>query len=739
MFNGTARGVGRRLALLGVLVLVASLTPGGTGSAGGTGAATPRPEDSSADGRKVDARLAAKLASLGASETLAVSIWLDVADPPVSRSSGFIGSAAAAEEAVRTRLEQVQEYMAPRRQGVVDALSRMGVTPSVPVYAPAVFARLNNGQIEQLARRSDVATIYGPEQYGPFADDAGTTERVWPVWSSGNLGRGRSGNLGTTEIRPVVHEGDGVSDGNPYLNNATHGVFFWCPSVSSSCPSGKNIHDHPTIVAGEIAATHPLYRGIAPSVNAILSANFGSYSGSDFDTRAVNAFEWARTNGGDPFNMSWGTFCGGFQTFFSRYVDWAVRNLFATVVIAAGNHPSGCSSSTSDEKVAAPGVAWSAITVGNHEDDDSGFWSGDGMHSSSDWRNPDFATGMEKPEVAAVGTNIASTDAQGGDHLGFGWTGTSMSAPQVAGQVALMLARRPGQNQWPETNKAAVLVSAYHDIEGGLTDRSRDGVGAVVAKVSDDTYRLGRFVNDCDSACEPLEPSDFPRNYPVPLTAGTVVRIAIAWDSWSTGGSGSDTLGADINLRVFDPGGTLVASSLSAQNAWEMVEFTVPASGTYNVRASLASSESGWPGTFLGMAYSVRSLPNFCTTALTVPPGPPFSNVAGGTSAIDTANGTTFFDSYSGWGFGQSGRERVLKLNLTSTKDLLVSDTNATLDLHVLQFPNCAANPIVPTVLASGSDLALVNDAPPGTYYVVVDGRSGAVGTTTATVSVMGP
>lgn len=82
-----------------------------------------------------------------------------------------------------------------------------------------------------------------------------------------------------------------------------------------------------------------------------------------------------------------------------------------------------------------------------------------------------------------------------------------MAAPQVTGQIALMLSRQPGQNQWPATNKATVLVSAYHDIEGGLADRSRDGVGSIVISNSDDTYRLGRFANDCNASCLPLAPS----------------------------------------------------------------------------------------------------------------------------------------------------------------------------------------------------------------------------------------
>ena len=91
----------------------------------------------------------------------------------------------------------------------------------------------------------------------------------------------------------------------------------------------------------------------------------GSAPGADGAANLVDAFEWARGNGGDPTNMSWGSTCGGAQDFMSRYVDWAVRNLSATIVIAAGNHDGRCSDAAGDQKVSSPGIAWSVITVGS--------------------------------------------------------------------------------------------------------------------------------------------------------------------------------------------------------------------------------------------------------------------------------------------------------------------------------------------------------------------------------------
>jgi len=657
---------------------------------------------------KVDSGLAGRLSAMAPGQRTRVSIWLNAPNPPRDRSRGL-----------DARLQQVRQFMAPYREGVLGALARMGVPAHAPQYAPAVFAELTPGQIRSIAARADVDVVYGSANYSLANDDATTTERAHRVWAAGNLGFG-------TSSRPVVHEPDGVSDYNPYLNNTSHPVVFWCSAISSRCPAGKNIFTpanpagtHASSVAGVIASTHGQFRGIAPSSQLVISANSPDFD----DQNLVEAFEWARGNGGDPTNMSWGSTCpDGNQNFMSRYVDWAVGALGATFTISSGN-TRGCVSR--DLQVSAPGVAWGAITVGAIEDDNTGFWSGDGMSGFSRWQNPDFAPGMEKPEVVAVGQDRRTT-SDSGIATG-GVNGTSFSAPAVAGQVAQMLARRPAQNAWPETNKAAVLTSAYHDIVAG---QSQDGVGAVVMNHSDDTYRLGRFFNDLGNATA----GSFPKSYPISLTAGQVARVATAWDAWSTGGGGTNVLGGDIDLCVTrNDTGAVVACSLSVQNAWELVQFTAPVTGAYTVRLNLFSSAPGWPGTYLGTAWSVRALPTQCTGATLVPS-------SGATYNLQTnSTGGTFLDTYAGWAFNQSGRERVFQLNLATTKDISVTDTNANLDLHIVRFSTCSGVAATTTVLSNGANSAAVNNAPAGTYWILVDGRNGATGTTNVAIRVTGP
>jgi hypothetical protein len=678
---------------------------------------------------KLDARLAEKLAALGTVArpglTLPVSIWVRGGDGAPNRPTLGSSSVDAAQATVATRIEQMRQQTAASRQSVVDALARMGVQSQQADFSPVVFAKLTPAQIRAIAMHPDVVTIYGQEEYRLFSDKASTTQRAYSAWLAGNTGRNVS-------ARVVVHEPDGVADTNPYLNNLAHPVSYWCPRawVGTDCTLGKNFdaaNQHASEVAGTIASTHPLVRGMAPDVPLILSANSQEFN----DAKLIRAAEWGIASGGAVTNMSWGTICGGFQDVQSRWVDWATKNLWHTFVIAAGNHPAGCASATDDEKVSSPGLAWNAITVGSIADNSTGFWTGDAMSAFSDWRNPDFAPSMVKPEVVAVGQDVQTTDLSS-DWLtdAPGVNGTSFAAPMVAGQVAQIVARYPALGGWPEIVKATVLVSAFHDIETGI---DRDGLGAVVMNVGDTTARNGWSRGD-----GVLQAASFPWTYAnvINATAGQVIRVAMAWDSWSDG-SASDQLGADLDLVVKrgDTGAT-VCSSASTQNAWELCSFTAPVTGTYTIVANRFSSVTGWPGTYLGVAWGVQAKPNFCSAATTVA-------ATGGTFNVNTANGSTYFDSYPApaptW--NERGRERVYKLVLATTKDITATLTNPStdLDVFVVQAANCAADPQVPVAKGGGESSVFVDNAPAGTYYIVVDGYNGAVGSASMNVSVTGP
>jgi hypothetical protein len=447
---------------------------------------------------KLSRKLHQKLTSVESGRTdverngdIPVSVWLNIQAPRLARPNVPPEQAQAAFTAY---LNSLQQHLNTSRAGMLNEIRSLSGAGRAARYSPAVFARLKPAQIRRLERNPNIAAIYHNEENSLHSEDMGTTARSHRVWAGGgNLGAGLSSRL-------AVHESDGVHDGNPYLNNIRHPVIYFCADVNSLCPSGKNIGDHATEVAGVAMSTHPLYRGHAPNAQVILSANSQDLNDNSMN---VEAFEWAVGNGAGVVNLSWGETCpDGNQNFSSRYADWATANLFITQTISSGNDHPACPGNLT---VSPPGSAWTPITVGAHGDLNNGFWTGDFMSGFSRYVDPN--SGATKPEVVSVGEDVRTTDAQGGDWLTGGEIdGTSFASPSVAGIVLQMLSRQPGQRFWPETNKAAIITAALHDIEPGTT---RDGNGGVVATAADDTYRAGRFRNDANAAGLPLLPADF--------------------------------------------------------------------------------------------------------------------------------------------------------------------------------------------------------------------------------------
>ena len=109
------------------------------------------------------------------------------------------------------------------------------------------------------------------------------------------------------------------------------------------------------------------------------------------------------------------------------------------------------------------------------------------------------------------------------------------------------------------------------------------------------------------------------------------------------------------------------------------------------------------------------------------------------TQAVNTVNGGTYFDSVSGWGFNQSGREQLIRLVLPVARNVGLSDTNGSLDLHLIQLTGAGCNgnpPTYTTIMSTANGPATQTNLPAGTYYVLVDGRDGAVGSTTVSITI---
>jgi subtilisin family serine protease len=250
------------------------------------------------------------------------------------------------------------------------------------------------------------------------------------------------------------------------------------------------------------------------------------------------------------------------------------------VIASAGNWGTGVDAGT--WLVSSPGTSWNVLTVGGVNDGTGRLWydgscpcSGALWDEDPDWPfNPhgDF----NKPNVSAPAVNVETANGKRA-------SGTSIAAPIVAGIAAQLYARNPTTfRAWPEAMRAIIMASAHRRIplSGGGTSTDHEGVGTVHALWAHRVYgnpTYGGWTKGTMAKGERVSKT-------FSVKAGQKVRIALAWDSHTTGTMFDRTnrLQADLDLVVTYPGGT--KKSLSYDNANEFVSFQAPSSGTVTVR-----------------------------------------------------------------------------------------------------------------------------------------------------------
>ena len=187
--------------------------------------------------------------------------------------------------------------------------------------------------------------------------------------------------------------------------------------------------NHGTHVAGIVAANGDL-KGVAPGAS-LLAYKVFNRAGDAYDSDILAAIEAAIDPDGDPstddgaqvINMSLGG-PGGHDSPLSQASN-AAMSAGVVVVVSAGN--SGDYYSVGD-----PGAAESVITVAATDNE--------GALASFSSGGPVLGLNANKPEISAPGVNILSTVLNGSTGQ---MSGTSMSAPHVAGAAALLRQLRP--------------------------------------------------------------------------------------------------------------------------------------------------------------------------------------------------------------------------------------------------------------------------------------------------------
>jgi len=510
---------------------------------------------------KLDPSLAQKLASTPANQPIQVIIWLkESSQAGASRPAPNSNSASLASEAqVNAFFEQVDAKRSAAVEPVVtpvaSKLRNLGTNVSTEKYAPVVYANLTPNTIRQVGGWAEVLQVYEDQINQPELEVARPTIGANTVHSRGITGSG---------VRVAqIEVGGRIATSNPYLAGVTQDTTYVC-----GAPSG-----HSTGVAGIIRSTHPTVRGIAPGVSLWAGGSCNG-SSSELQNRSTAAADW----GARALNLSWGSDTNLIPGADDRFYDNMVINQYRTVVKSAGNRGGG------DNDVTSPGLAYNVITVGNFDDRNTTNWSDDVMYSTSSFNNPISTRGDRvKPEVAAPGTNINSTTTASPWTGGIG-SGTSYAAPMVTGVAALLIQRNSSLAVWPEAIKAILMTTAVHNIEGDARLSNKDGAGGIAADRADDVARgvNGNWGAESYSCSTPTA-HDVAT---ISLTGGQRTRATIAWDNDPNYSSYASQPGADLDFQVINPSGSVVASSASYDNTYEIVDFTPTTTGSYKLRVN---------------------------------------------------------------------------------------------------------------------------------------------------------
>lgn len=504
---------------------------------------------------KKEKDLVRKIEDSPANGTVGVVVWAKTPGPP-PRLARDKSSPSAVE------IQSFKTFHRSATQGLQELARQSGWRVKYQAeYAPLIVIEVPRAALPVLEAREEVDAIYLERTYQNELDvsvpaiDAGT------VWTRGFNGLG---------ITVAVIESGGIYYGHDNLADGRY-----CH------PGSPNIGFHPSGVAGVIASTHGIYRGVAFGAPAILSGNAGDLLQ---DANAIVCTEWAMDQGARLINYSFGVDSTSALVGLDRYVDYIVRHVYVTIVKSAGNIGSTCSAP--DNNVTSPGKGWNIITVGGYDDKKTVNNADDVMSNTSCYGNPASGHGdREKPEVSAPGMDIKTTSCTGPSDCTGSESGTSFAAPHVVGCATLMMDRDVSLGNWPESIKAVLMASAVVNLEGSTRLSDRDGAGGIECDSADDVIR-GASGEEWHGT---LVKTGFPKHHPFFVKAGQTVRVALAWNSLTGAISGSpspttDFLNADLDLFVISPSGALIASSNSFDNANEIVEFKASETGAYIAR-----------------------------------------------------------------------------------------------------------------------------------------------------------
>ncbi|HEX8000097.1 MAG TPA: S8 family serine peptidase [Pyrinomonadaceae bacterium] len=463
-------------------------------------------------------------------------------------------------------------------------LQRIGVTGGTRYYSlPMITLTARRRQIFEISHLPNVRSIYGNRTLQAMMDSSLSMTRAEQVRGDGELRNATTGLplMGSDVTVAVLDTGlDGTHPDlsgrvvqNVKLADAqSASAGFGYPLNIENVPNTDQAYGHGTFVAGLVGGSGnrsgSKYGGVAPGVRLVgLSAGDLNLSyvlagfdylllrGAGLNVRVVNCSFSANTvfDVNDPVNVAT-----------KMLVDSGIN-----VVFSAGNTGDGLH--TLNPYAVAPWV----ISVG--ATDDKGELAS--FSSRGDFGHPLFRPTLVAPGVNVISLRAASAYVTGtlgvagadlsrlsATELPFYTTasGTSFSAPQVAGAIALMLEAnpqlKPAEVKDILQRTATPLISYYqHEVGAGMLNTH-----AAVLEAAYPARRMGdfravldlgqvKFTNEPEQrfggTAQPGDSSNATLNVP---TNTVLASVQTAWSLSSTN---------DLGLSVYDANGILLDDS----------------------------------------------------------------------------------------------------------------------------------------------------------------------------------
>lgn len=321
----------------------------------------------------------------------------------------------------------------------------------------------------------------------------------------------------------------------------------------NGCSNGVQMHA--TAVATTLSRTAPmakLYANDGSSANNLNNLNMNNHNPSI-----------------EISSHSWHYMTNGSYSSYDKTFDNYIYNNRLISFVASGN----IKADDTTTLVGSPALALNTIAVGAVNPSNNNY------ASYSKWRNSN--AGNQKPEMANYSEFYFPNV-----NLGFwdgNFAGTSASTPYTAAIFADLLSQHGFLKRHPEMVKALIVSGEKMPIGNASsydTDNNSIGAKGMVRYSSLAWNHRFRYWNSNNSCC--FDSNDKITFTESGISSGVHYRIAIAWLTSGNYASQHHSVSQDIDLRVWQ-NGTLLASSISAKNPFEVVDFTTTSSADLTI------------------------------------------------------------------------------------------------------------------------------------------------------------